>query len=104
MKNTGEYGFKVLRGFKTDKQYKPGDSVTADEAKEIPVRSRMALSNTGKIEFFAEPAADDACAVENAVLKAENEALKAKIAALEADAESQKKKPATRGRKPKGAV
>jgi hypothetical protein len=103
MKNTGEYGFKVLRGFKTDKQYSPGESVTADEAKSIPIRSRIALSNMGKIEFFAEPSGADVLIERVAQLEAENETLKEKIKALEAEAESQKKKPATRGRKPKGA-
>lgn len=104
MKNTGEYGFKVLRGFKTDKLYKAGDDVMAEEAKGIPVRSRLALSNTGKVEFFSEPAGVDALIAEIEALKAENEVLKQKINVREANAEGKTKAPAKRGPKPKGAA
>lgn len=104
MKNTGEFGFKVLRGFKTHKQYVPGDEVSANEAKNIPIRSRIALSNTGKIEFFAEPAGADALINRIAELEAENESLKAEIKVLKAEAGGEKKEPARRGRKPKGAA
>lgn len=102
MKNTGEFGFKVLRGFKMDKQYMPGDEITASEAKNIPIRSRIALSNTGKIEFFSEPAWADALVERVAELEAENELMKAKIEVLEAGSEGEEKAPVKRGRKPKG--
>ncbi len=57
----GQWGARVIRDFTHGERiYRRGEVVTAETMANIPLANRKALSNTGKIAFFAEPAPPEA--------------------------------------------
>jgi hypothetical protein len=56
MKNAGEYGGRVLRGFKGDGiGWIAGAIITPEVASRFPLTNRMALHTQGFVEWFAQP-------------------------------------------------
>lgn len=60
MKNVGEYGGRVLRGFKGDGiGWIAGVIITPEVASKFPLTNRMALHTQGLVEWFAKPDAEE---------------------------------------------
>lgn len=60
MEYNGEYGGRVLRGFKGDgTSFISGAIISPEQAEKWPLSNRRALQRTGNIEWFAPPADDE---------------------------------------------
>ena len=56
MKSMGEYGGRVLRGFKGDGiGWVAGGIITPEVANKFPLTNRMAMHTQGLVEWFAKP-------------------------------------------------
>ena len=109
-KNFGCYGGRVLRAINTEQGKKIRGAILSPEyTSAIPIKNRIALSNSSKIEFFHEPVDADEPVVDLVPKKtlaeinqekimAIEEAEKAKISKPRAKRAKSKAKPKTRAK------